>query len=94
MEQVDVHGRAITLIHFTFQPDGRGEWRIACMPNMTEFHQTPYHPAFHRSNDPRAVTCKQCHKTDAYMSAMVANGELAKVPTRGTPRETEAAGRK
>jgi hypothetical protein len=32
------------------------------MPNMSEFHLTPYHPNYQRSNDLRAVTCPACKK--------------------------------
>ena len=45
-------------------------WRIACMPNMTEFHQTMYHPNYQRTDDYRAVTCPACKKSEAYKEAM------------------------
>lgn len=67
MEQLDAFGVAKTIIHFTYQ---QGEqWRIACMPNMVEFHETPYHKNYQRSNDPRAVTCPSCKKSQALLEA-------------------------
>lgn len=68
MEQLLGTGGTITLIHFVNQlevPTGDEdkpglEWRIACMPNMTEFHQTPYHPNYQRTDEVRAVTCPAC----------------------------------
>lgn len=59
MEQVDSQGRSVTLIHFVSQVDPE---RIACMPNMKEFHQTQHHLNYQRSNEPRAVTCPACKK--------------------------------
>ncbi len=64
MNQIDALGNSITIIHFTH--DLNGEWRIACMPGMVEFHRTPYHPAYARSNDVRAVTCPQCKKSGIF----------------------------
>ena len=55
-----------SVIHYVFQADPE---RIACMPNMTEFHSTPHHPHYQRTNEPRAVACPSCKKTDAYKSA-------------------------
>lgn len=66
MEQVDAHGQKITLVHYVFQVDPE---RVACMPNMEEFHSTPYHPAVHRTNDTRAVSCPQCRRTEQYKAA-------------------------
>lgn len=63
MEQVDAHGQVITLIHFVFQVDPE---RVACMPNMAEFHSTPYHPNYQRTNESRAVTCPQCKRTEVF----------------------------
>ena len=59
MDQVSPTGQSTTLIHYVFQTDPE---RIACMPNMTEFHLTPYHLNYQRSNDLRAVTCPACKK--------------------------------
>lgn len=66
MEQISSNGQLITLIHFTYTVGLGEDWRIACMPNMTEFHQTPYHPNYQRSNDTRAVTCPACIKTSIF----------------------------
>lgn len=84
MEQITATGVAITLIHlFSYekyvvreeQTMMRDSWRdspghIACMPGMTEFHRTKYHPAYQRSNDPRAVTCPACRRSHEYNRAM------------------------
>ncbi len=77
MDQLRPDGSTITLIHFTHEVDGvptgkedlpGKEWRIACMPGMVEFHQTNYHPNYHRSNDVRAVTCPACKKSGTFIS--------------------------
>lgn len=70
MNQVNEFGQQVTLIHYVFQTDPE---RIACMPNMTEFHLTPYHPNYQRSNDARAVTCPGCKKTSTYTEAINRN---------------------
>ena len=70
MDQVDAHGFTTTLIHFVFQENPE---RIACMPNMTEFHLTPYHLNYQRTNDPRATTCPACRRTDLHKKSMEAN---------------------
>ena len=69
MDQIGPTGQVITLIHFTYEVSG--QWHIACMPNMLEFHKTLYHPAYERTNDHRAVTCPQCEKTAVYEEAAV-----------------------
>ncbi len=66
MEQVGAHGQTITLIHFVHRVDPE---RIACMPNMTEFHSTPYHPNYQRTNETRAVTCPACRQSEQYKQA-------------------------
>ena len=63
MEQLLPDGTLITIIHFVCQVDPE---RIACMPNMTEFGSTMYHPHVMRTNEPRAVTCPQCRKTEVF----------------------------
>lgn len=68
-QQMNSSGGLITVIHYTYS-QGEGEdliWRIACMPNMTEFHETPYHPSYQRSNDVRAVTCLACKRTQLFL---------------------------
>ena len=71
MDQVDAIGRTLTLIHFVYALTDASppEYRIACMPNMTEFHLTPFHPNYQRTNGPQAVTCPACKKTDVYKQA-------------------------
>lgn len=70
-------GSTIELIHFISgvmappsETDLEGpptkQWRIACMPNMTEFHETPYHPHYQRTDDIRAVTCPACKNSLAF----------------------------
>lgn len=66
MDQIGPQGASTTLVHFVV---GCVPERIACAPNMTEFHSTPYHPNVQRSNDVRAVSCAHCKKTDAYKHA-------------------------
>lgn len=77
MDQIGADGRSITLIHFVYSTGG--DHRIACMPNMTEFHQTQYHRNHHRTNDPRAATCPQCKRTPEYVAAMEAVGSTQQV---------------
>lgn len=81
MEQINERGQIITLIHFTYNVNG--EWRIACMPNMTEFHQTSYHPNYQRSNELRAVTCPACKKSPQYVQAEQHLNNILKVKFRG-----------
>lgn len=57
-QQYNVGAQGTTVIHLVTVEGGVE--RIACMPGLREFHMTPQHPAFLRSNDVRAVTCKQC----------------------------------
>ncbi len=77
MDQVLATGGSITIIHFmrevmvppsSIEPEGppRTQLRIVCMPNMTEFHQTLYHPNYQRTDDVRAVTCPACMKTPLF----------------------------
>jgi len=75
MNQILPSGEFVTLIHLTYSVAKQDfsenvveetPWRIACMPNMREFHTTPYHPAYQRTDDPRAVTCPACKETDVF----------------------------
>lgn len=66
MDQVGPYGQVTTLIHYVFQTDPE---RIACMPNMTEFHQTAHHPHYQRTNSPQAVSCPACKLTEVYKAA-------------------------
>jgi hypothetical protein len=74
MNQITPSGKFVTLVHFTylaakedFSENEEGEpWRIACMPKMREFHATPYHPNYQRTNEPKAVTCPACKETNIY----------------------------
>ena len=70
MDQITPAGRSVTIIHYVFQVDPE---RIACMPNMNEFHATGYHPNYQRTNEARAVTCPACKKTDLY-KRVIGNG--------------------
>lgn len=69
--------RTTNAIHFISSITGLDtpDWRIACMPNMVEFHRTKYHLAYQRSDDPRAVNCPACKKTEAYRIAAERNRE-------------------
>ena len=67
MDQVGPTGQVTTIIHLVH--NASGEWRLACMPNMTEFGSTLYHQHYPRSDDLRAVTCPQCKTTAAYKTA-------------------------
>jgi len=64
MEQLDKFGQSTTLIHWMTETSNG--LRIACMPNATEFHATPYHPAFQRTDDVRAASCPACRRTAEY----------------------------
>ena len=64
MDQLLPDGQVVTLIHLVVLTEAG--WRIACMPNMTEFHSTSYHPNYQRTDEVRAVTCPTCKKTEAY----------------------------
>lgn len=57
------------VIHLTYRPNGMDEgdnWRIACMPHITDFSTTPHHPNYLRSNDTRAVTCHMCKASPVF----------------------------
>lgn len=68
--QFDAQGNATTPIHFVFQLNPE---RIACMPHMAEFHETPYHPAIMRTNAPEAVACPQCRASRYWRQASKQN---------------------
>lgn len=63
VQQLNQQGQATTLVHYAHQTSPE---RIACMPNMAEFHQTPYHPNYQRSNDVRGVNCPACRATQVF----------------------------
>ena len=70
MDQMQADGGMITLIHFIFSLNGSlapNSWRIACTPNMTEFHKTVHHPNRQYSEDSRAVTCPSCKRTTQFL---------------------------
>lgn len=71
MDQILPGGGSVTLVHFVYAlPDtSPPDYRIACMPNMKEFHKTKYHKNYQRSNDARAVTCPACKRTDICKNA-------------------------
>lgn len=51
-------------IHLTYKPNGLDEiWRIACMPEITDFRTNSFQTNYVRSNDTRAVTCPRCKAT-------------------------------
>ncbi len=58
----------VPVIHLTYRHTaGLGEqWRIACMPEVTDFATSAHQPNYLRSNDTRAVTCAECAKTDVF----------------------------
>jgi hypothetical protein len=68
---VSEEGGETVLVHFARR---RGDsWTVACTPNLAELHAangrlTPWH----RSDDPRAVTCPLCINTPAYGLASAA----------------------
>ena len=54
-------------IHLTYLPAGMDEvWMIACMPSVTDFRTSSHQPNYLRSNDTRAVTCRECMKTPVF----------------------------
>lgn len=76
VNQMQPSGHYVTLIHFVYPTSDASppDWRIACMPNMVEFHSTPYHPNYQRSDDPRAVSCPACKRTEVYKKSRDRNG--------------------
>ena len=64
MDQISATGQIITLVHL------EANGKIACMPGMAELHATMYHPAVHRSDDPRAVTCPACKKSTVFVESL------------------------
>ena len=73
----------MTLIHFVY-PVGES-WRIACMPNMVEFHATLYHPNYQRTDDTRAVSCPMCIKSLTFKKSQ----EGLRDALSGAPRKSE-----
>jgi len=63
-------GSTVYLIHFAFRWTDKDVWRIACAPQATPLCSAPQrpHPWF-RSDDPRAVTCPFCQKTEQFKQA-------------------------
>lgn len=60
-------GGGPTVIHLTYRPNGLDEqWRIACMPEVSDFATAAHQPNYQRSNDTRAVTCARCKATDVF----------------------------
>ena len=55
----------VAMIHLTYKPDN-SDWRIACMPNVTDFKTATFQPNYLRSNDTRAVTCPRCKATSVF----------------------------
>lgn len=72
----------LILIHLCFQRGMEYErnggvltpkpsYGIACAPNITVMHATPEREAWHRTDDPAAVTCPHCKRTEVYRKAKV-----------------------
>jgi hypothetical protein len=68
--QVDQYGAEAAVVHYVHQRDPE---RIACMPGLTELHQTQQHPAYRRTDDHRVVSCQHCRRSIAWR---LANGEV------------------
>lgn len=48
-------------------------WKIACVPGLIEFHADRARAfPWARTDDPRAVTCKECRATAEYEKALLA----------------------
>jgi hypothetical protein len=77
-------GTEMVLIHFVYRspaglayssgavlnPQADWTWKLACSPNLTEMHAQASRPfPYHRSDDPRAVTCPACKDTEAFKDA-------------------------
>lgn len=58
---IDEQGRETVVIHYLHQEFG--VWKLACSP-WHNFEGTA--PTWMRSNDTRAVTCKQCQETETF----------------------------
>ena len=67
-DQILSNGQLLTTIHFVYWDDNfqGGSWRLACIPNVTEFHKTQHHENYQRTNDTRATTCPACKRTVIY----------------------------
>jgi hypothetical protein len=59
-------------VHFLCQiPDGsKPRQGIACLPKVTDLHNTPHHRPYHRTEDLRAVTCQLCKASSQYKTAI------------------------
>ena len=63
MAEITSLGGGQAVIHLTYLPEGSTVWRIACMPEVSDFTTSAAQPNYLRSNDTRAVTCQACKKT-------------------------------
>lgn len=74
-------GSEINLVHFQYRVDGvngnmrtDSDWRIACTPSLTILHSHPRRGyPIARSEDPRAVNCPICQKTELFKIALAQN---------------------
>ena len=62
-EQLDADGRRGIAVHYAYRDGGRE--RVACMPDASSL-SNPERPVVQRSDDPRAVTCFACRKTNVF----------------------------
>lgn len=61
-------GSKVTPVHFTFA-DGAGKWWLACVPTLDLEADNKRPAPWQRTNEPRAVTCPLCKRTDTYKDA-------------------------
>lgn len=70
MQQMDDEGRVSQAVHYAIpvvERDGSSRWQLACLPGVVDLHAVPGRPQPHlRSDDVRAVTCRNCLETDEY----------------------------
>lgn len=62
-------GGGPTIVHLTYNMDEGSdtpEWRIACMPHVTDFATAAHHHNYLRSNDTRATNCQACAATAVF----------------------------
>jgi hypothetical protein len=84
-------GTKFVLIHYTYlspagttsaegevlAPEQLDSWKIACRPSLTVHHAGNGRTVpIRRSDDPRAVNCPECKRTDQFISHAEALGML------------------
>jgi hypothetical protein len=89
-EQILEDGTAQVIVHFVFREKKEDspevKYKIACLTTLDDIEGTGFRSGpYHRSDDPRTVTCQNCLRTGEFMQAMqpyLAHYKLAPRPKK------------